>query len=307
MSGQKRALIYGCFVVVMWSTVATAFKIALNSMTPALLLLIASIITLFISFFAILIQRDKRSFENFFDRKRILKNALLGLINPFVYYLILFKAYSLLPAQIAQPLNFSWQVILVIMLVFVMKQRLTFRTAMGIVISFVGVIIISTNDTAAIEGELSLLGIILVIVSTFLWASYWILNLKSEEDSTVALFKNFLFGTIYLTIYLLIFPQELFLISLEGTIIHPEVSSILAAIYSGICEMGITFILWGKALKLADNKFILTQMTYLAPVISLIFISIILGESITILTVVGLLLIIAGLLVSNRRTKSEGE
>ena len=36
------------------------------------------------------------------------QSLLPGLLNPCLYYLVLFKAYELLPAQQAQALNYSW-------------------------------------------------------------------------------------------------------------------------------------------------------------------------------------------------------
>jgi drug/metabolite transporter (DMT)-like permease len=44
--------------------------------------------------------------------KILFQSAITGALNPFGYYLILFKAYSLLPAQLAQPLNMIWPVTL---------------------------------------------------------------------------------------------------------------------------------------------------------------------------------------------------
>ncbi len=35
--------------------------------------------------------------------------ALLGLLNPVAYYLVLFKAYDLLPAHVAQPINYTYR------------------------------------------------------------------------------------------------------------------------------------------------------------------------------------------------------
>ncbi|NWH06613.1 hypothetical protein [Desulfobacter latus] len=37
------------------------------------------------------------------------RGVLFGAINPFAYYLVLLQAYDLLPAQQAQPLNYSYQ------------------------------------------------------------------------------------------------------------------------------------------------------------------------------------------------------
>ena len=289
MKNQTKAMVMGSFVVVFWATIASAFKIALSGMSYVTLLLIASLTTLVITYLEILITGKMQEVREFFkSRKRVLKGALQGLLNPFLYYMILLKAYSLLPAQIAQPLNFSWQVVLVIMLAVYFKQKLKLRQITGVLISFAGILLLSANNSASLEGKLSLLGICLAVGSAFVWATYWISKIDLKEDSTVTLFVNFIFGSIYMIAISLFTPFEL-----------PALKPLLAAIYVGCFEMGVTFILWGKALNLATNRVALAQMTYITPILSLVIISIVLGEVIGLLTVGGLVLIIAGILVSS--------
>lgn len=289
MKNQTKAMVMGSFVVVFWATIASAFKIALSGMSYVTLLLIASLTTLVITYLEILRTGKMQEVREFFkSRKRVLKGALQGLLNPFLYYMILLKAYSLLPAQIAQPLNFSWQVVLVIMLAVYFKQKLKLRQITGVLISFAGILLLSANNSASLEGKLSLLGICLAVVSAFVWATYWISKIDLKEDSTVTLFVNFIFGSIYMIAISLFTPFEL-----------PALKPLLAAIYVGCFEMGVTFILWGKALNLATNRVALAQMTYITPILSLVIISIVLGEVIGLLTVGGLVLIIAGILVSS--------
>jgi len=289
MTNQTKAMVMGSFVVVFWATIASAFKIALSGMGYVTLLLIASLTTLVITYFEILRTGKLTEVKEFFkNRKRVIKGALQGLLNPFLYYMILLKAYSLLPAQIAQPLNFSWQVVLVIMMAVYFRQRLKMRQIAGVLISFGGILLLSANNSASLEGKLSLLGICLAVGSAFVWATYWISKIDLKEDSTVTLFVNFIFGSIYMIIVSLFTPFEL-----------PAIKPLLAAVYVGCFEMGVTFILWGKALNLATNRVALAQMTYITPILSLVIISLVLGEVIGILTIGGLLLIIAGILVSS--------
>lgn len=279
----------GGFVVLFWTTVATAFKIALADMSYISLLLIASLTALLVSFGEILLTGKLALVRMFFsNRDMVLKGALQGMLNPLLYYLILFKAYSLLPAQIAQPLNYSWQVVLIIMMALVFKQKLKWQQLAGVMVSFAGIIILSANNSASADGKLSLLGIILALGSAFVWASYWISKIESKEDSSVSLFVNFLFGSLYLIVITLFIPMDI-----------PSLKPFLAAVYVGCFEMGVTFILWGKALNIATNRVILAQITYLSPVLSLLLIHFILGENIVLLTVVGLVFIIGGILVSN--------
>ncbi len=293
MNKQSRALYMGGVVVIFWATVATAFKIALAEMGFVQLLLISSITALLVCTFE-LFRTGKvgvaihSATEN--GAKRVPLLMLQALLTPFLYYLVLFKAYSLLPAQIAQPLNYSWQVVLILMMSFLYKKRLTLSQLVGVLICFAGVVSLSLNGEADLSGNLSIVGISLALGSSLIWASYWISKLKNEIDPVVELFYNFLFGTIYLVILSLFCQMD-----------WPSTRGLLAGIYVGIFEMGLTFILWTKALRLAENKIVLTQITYLSPLLSLIFIHYILGEAITPLTIAGLALVMGGIYISNRK------
>jgi len=54
------------------------------------------------------------------SRKELLASAVMGFFNPFLYYLVLFKAYELLEAQIAGTLNYTWPIVLVILSIFLL-------------------------------------------------------------------------------------------------------------------------------------------------------------------------------------------
>lgn len=294
MKNQSKALIMGGFVVFFWATVATAFKIALNEISNLQLLLIASSTALIVCFIE-LIRTKKLNLlrESLLSKSTIFRGAWQGFMNPFIYYLILFKGYSLLPAQIAQPLNFSWQIVLMILMAIFLKQKMHFNQVAGVLVSFSGIIILSLNNSADISGKLSVFGLGLIIASTIIWATYWLLKINEKQDSVIELFVSFLFGTIYLVVVSLFIPME-----------FPPLKPLLAGIYVGMFEMGITFILWSKALKLATNRVTLTQLIYLSPLLSLLLIHFILGEKIGVLTIAGLFLIIGGILISNLKQKS---
>lgn len=294
MKNQSKALIMGGFVVFFWATVATAFKIALNEISNLQLLLIASSTALIVCFIELV--RTKKLVllrESLLSKSTIYRGAWQGFMNPFIYYLILFKGYSLLPAQIAQPLNFSWQIVLMILMAIFLKQKLHFNQVAGVLVSFSGIIMLSLNNSADVSGQLSVFGLGLIIASTIIWATYWLLKINEKQDSVIELFVSFLFGTIYLIVVSLFTPME-----------FPPLKPLLAGIYAGMFEMGITFILWSKALKLATNRVTLTQLIYLSPLLSLLLIHFILGEKIGVLTIVGLFLIIGGILISNLKQKS---
>jgi len=55
---------------------------------------------------------------------------------PVTYYLILFKAYLLLSAHIAQPINYSWLIILLVLLAMFARQPIPVLKYVGLVMSY---------------------------------------------------------------------------------------------------------------------------------------------------------------------------
>ena len=73
------------------------------------------------------------------------------------------------------------------------------------------------------------------------------------------------------------------------------------AVYSGAFEMGITFLLWIKAMKLSQSNDRISNLVYIAPFISLIFIHFLVGEKIFVTSVIGLSLIVLGIIMEKIR------
>ncbi|HUV00845.1 MAG TPA: DMT family transporter, partial [Bacteroidales bacterium] len=122
-----------------------------------------------------------------------------------------------------------------------------------------------------------------------------ILNVKDKRDEAVKLFLNFLFGTVCLIITMLI---------TGGWPVNIGFKGIASSLYIGIFEMGIAFFFWLKALQMAPTTDKVSNLVYLAPFISLIFVHFILQEPIYFTTPAGLLLIISGILIQNSKFKS---
>ncbi len=78
-------------------------------------------------------------------KKDIAFSALMGALSPFAYYLVLFKAYEMLPAQVAQPLNMVWPIVLVFLSVILLKQKISSKSFIALFISFIGVYFISSQ------------------------------------------------------------------------------------------------------------------------------------------------------------------
>ena len=292
MKDQKKAYIFALIAVFFWSTVAVAFKLTLIELhhDHIQMLFLASVSSLFILFVAIISQKKLHLLKEL-SAKDYLFSAFLGALNPFVYYLILFKAYDLLPAQEAQPLNFTWSIMLVLLSIPILKQKISWKSIIAILISFFGVYVISTRGDVLSFRFSNPLGATLALSTAVIWALFWIYNAKDDKDAAVRLFLNFVFGTIYITITVLIF-SDISSISFTG---------ILGGTYIGFFEMGLTFLLWAKALKLSTTTAKVSNLIFLAPFLSLVLIHFIVpNEDVILSTYIGLIFIVAGIYIQRK-------
>ena len=286
MQQQRKAYLYALAAIFFWATIGSAFKLSLRHMNFVQLLFYATLISLCI-IGIILVLQHKISLLRSLSIKDVVHSALLGFLNPFLYYMVLLKAYSILQAQEAVALNYIWPVMLVLLSIPILRQPISTRSLVAICISFMGTFIIATGGRILDFRFTNPLGVSLALSSAVLWAFFWILNVKDKRDEVSKLFLNFVFGFIYILIYSLA----------TDNFIIPDARGLLGVTYIGFFEMGITFIFWLKALQLSATTAKVTNLIYIAPFLSLLIVSIAIGEKIMISTLVGLVFIVTGILM----------
>lgn len=292
MGRQGRAYACALAAVLLWSTSATAFKIALRRVDYLQLLFYSSVFST--GMLALVLASRRRLREALAGSGRDhLRSVGLGLLNPFLYYLVLFKAYELLPAQMAQPLNYTWAIALALLSIPILRQRVGLRAIAGGLVSYAGVWVISTRGELLALRTVAPLGVGLALGSAFVWAFYWLLNTRDERDPTTRLFLNFLFGLPFVFAACAVFSD----VRIGG------LEAVAGVAYVGLVEMGVAFVLWLTALKLSDNAASVGNLIFVAPFLSLILIHFVLGEHILASTFVGLALIVAGLLLHRLRAR----
>lgn len=294
MQRQTKATCFGLATVLCWSTVASAFKLSLRHLDPVQLVLwssLASTVTLAL----ILALQGRLGLLRGFTRRDWAMSAGLGLVNPFVYYLVLFKAYDLLPAQEAQPLNYTWAVTLALLSIPLLRQPLRALDLAALAVSWCGVLAIATRGDVLGFRFTDPLGVGLALLSTVIWALYWIANTRDGRDPVAALFANFAFGTLFAALASPWLTDPL-AVDLPG---------LLGAAYVGVFEMGLTFALWLTALRLSSSAARMGNLIFLSPPLSLVLIHVVVGEDIHTSTIWGLAFILAGLALQRlKRTKA---
>lgn len=299
MKTQNRAYVFAALAVLCWSTVASAFKLTLREVDYVTLVLLSSAVSAAFLFLSLLAGRKLSLIADSLREagRPLIRSAAVGLLNPFLYYLVLFKAYSLLPAQEAQPLNYTWPLMLVLLSAPMLGQRIRPASVLAMLVSFLGVVIISTHGDLLALRFTSLQGALLAMGSAVLWAFFWLANLKDERDEGLKLFLNFLFGFVYV----LAAAAVLTVLGLRPAVI-PETTAagVLGCAYAGLFEMGVAFTLWLKALRLSEATAKVSNLVFLSPFLSLVFIRFVVGERILPSSILGLAFIVGGLLIQRR-------
>lgn len=267
---------------------ATAFKWALLYTTPMQLITAAATVSWLFFAMRLAVSGSLRSVMEV-PRTIRWRCLILGLLNPGLYYWILFQAYDLLPAQDAMAINYTWGLTLPLIASLFSKIVPT-RSEIGLaLLSYLGILIIVTDgDLSAFEFTAPL-GVLLALLSTVIWGLSWVLNSRFVDthqlNPEVTLFLNFTAAT----------PILWLLTTLSDGAIALTWASILSGLYVGLLEMGIAFVLWMNALRLTNNPIRVSSLIFLAPPLSLVLITTVLGEPISQSTLLGLVVILLGL------------
>lgn len=286
MSRQAQAYAFMGAAVLMWSSVPSAFKLALRFIDPFQLLLYANV-TSIVVLLGILALQGRVYLLRRYTPSDLLRLAVIGVLNPFLYYLMLFKAYDLLPAQQAVPLTFSWPIPLALLSIPLLGQRIGIKSFAALLISYTGVAVVSTEGHLLSLNFTSLPGVGLALGGTVIWALCWIYRTKDPGDPVAGLLVSFCFALPLIVATTAVFSE----------VTTPHWEGLAGGIYAGVFEMGLSYVCWLQALKRSKTTAKVGHLIFLSPFGALVFIYFLVGESIAPTTVIGLILVVAGSMV----------
>lgn len=289
MTNQNKAYLFAGTAVLMWSTVGSAFKLTLEHLSPVQMLLYASFVSIIVLFIILLIQK-KSPLLLASKKTDLFHSALNGLLNPFLFYVVLFLSYDMMLTQEAMVINFTWPLPLTLLSILILKQKISWKSVLAITISFFGIVIIATRgDFHTLKFE-NPAGVSLALASTLIWSFFWIFNMRDHRDEVLKLFLNFFFGFFYILMATLAFDK----------VIIPSWPAIAGITYIGTFEMGVAYVLWLKGLQLSSTTARVSNLLFIAPFISLVLINLIVGEQLLWSTLAGLVFIVVGIVLQKR-------
>lgn len=174
---------------------------------------------------------------------------------------------------------FLWSIAAVIFSCIFLKEKLTAGRAMSILLSFTGVIMV-TSKGAAFSGD-NLVGCAVCILAAFCYGLFNVLNKMFGKDQWVNMTFYFAVTTIFSGISS----------HVAGQIMIPDSFQWMGILWVGLCIDAVGIVIWAIAIQNSEISY-LVNFAYATPVLAMIFSVIFLKETINFYSCAGLILIL---------------
>ncbi len=288
ITGHMLALI----TIIIWGTTFISTKILLNTFSPIEILFFRFAL----AFIALSIIYPHKLIVS--DKKQELYFAFAGLCGVTLYFLLENIALTFtLAANIGILVSISPFFTAIFAQIFLKEKNLNIKFVIGFIVAIIGIFLISFNGQFIIK--LNTLGDILGILAAIVWSIYSILTKKISNfhyNTIQTTRRIFLYGLIFMLPALFIFPFKINILNFSN------ITYLLNILYLGLGASAICFVTWNKAIEILGAVKTSTYI-YIVPVVTIITSFIVLKEKITIIALVGALLTLAGLFISENKIK----
>ena len=280
--------------LILWGSSFVAIKFAYTTYPPLTLAVVRFVVaSLILGALTLLPQNRVR-----LQKKDIFTVVICGLTGIMLYAVLQNIAMQWTSASSATLIIASYPIITLLMESVIYKKKLNAIKIIAILIAIVGVIILSyVKSESRVEGEL--FGIILFIIAGVGWAVYNFMmkRVVNHYPPITLQFYTTLFGTIFLL------PLAL----LErGQWREPTLLSFSMMMFLGVFCSVIAYLLYNRGLKTMAPSTV-TSMLNLMPIIGVFFSWVLLGEQVTLRKIIGGAIVIFGVMLSVRKTKTGSE
>lgn len=178
------------------------------------------------------------------------------------------------------------------------EEKLRINFFLGFAVAMVGIFLISFNGSKL---ELNPMGDLLALLAALVWACYSVLTKKISSygyNTILTTRRVFIYGILFMIPALFLFDFELGFTRFSNPVY------LLNIVYLGLGASALCFVTWNFAVKVLGA--VKTSIyIYMVPVITIVTSALILKEPLTILSVIGTLLAIIGLFLSEYNGKRQ--
>lgn len=271
--------------ILLWSSIPVTTKKLLMELDNIQILFYSTFLSLLVMIILLLVQKkDKLLSEYKVKDYKVMFG--LGLLGNYLYYILLYGALNKTTASEGFILAYTWPMLILILSFIILKQKVTLKKLLGITMGFLGIVIITTKGNISHLSFTNIDGDLLAIGGALTFALFSVLGKKYNYDKVISVFVYFLSAQIFL------FPT----IALLSEFKWPSLAVWPLLIYNGIFVNGVSYVFWFKALEHGETH-IISNLLYLTPFLSLVYIAIFLHEKILITSIIGLIIVVMGILL----------
>ncbi len=227
------------------------------------------------------------------NKKDIKFFLLSALFNPFLYFLGENFGLQRVSASLASVIIATIPVLTPFIVIFFYNEKITRVNIIGLMVSFVGIIMIVFSDAGSLQGDFSGILILFLAVFSAIFYTIFVKRLSQTYNAvTIIAYQNFIGVLLFLPLVMLLDFDNM---------IHtiPNIETITSLLMLGILASSAAFVFFTNAIK--NLGIIKTNLyTNSIPVFTFLFAFIILGEKITLFKTIGLIAVIIGIILSER-------
>jgi drug/metabolite transporter (DMT)-like permease len=292
-SKQIRGHLAAFFTILVWGTTFIFTKVLLISFAPIEIMffqLVLGVLALFI----ISPPHLARGGLNRTALRNIWKPMLAGLCGVTLYYIFQNIALSYTLAANVGVLISVAPLLTALISRFVLHEKLKTNFFIGFTAAMAGIILTVFNGSFVLK--LNPLGDLLSILAALVWSLYSVIikKMNTPQNEVFALTRNvFLYGFLFM---LPLLPLFEFHLGLERLTVLPNLINLILL---GVVASALGFVSWNYALN-ALGPVKTSVYIYMVPMITIVSSALVLHENITLIAGIGMVLILAGMVLSER-------
>lgn len=284
---MRKNYLYASVTVVLWATLATVVKLVLEDLPNFEALAVSSAFAFVFLLCLNCINGSLKQMKTF-RPKDYLITAGLGFLGLFMYSALYYFGINTLGSQEACILNYLWPMMIVIFACIFLKEKLSLRKVIAMILSFAGIVVLTVGGGGSSSGS-RLPGILACVAAAVCYGLFSVLNQKHRLSQSVTMMW-FWFVTA--------------VCSFAAGLVFEEFQPISGKAWFGLAWLGIVvnavaYLLWAIALKASKDSAKIANLAYLVPFLSLILSAVVLKEPVTVGAVVALVLIVGGILLQS--------
>ncbi len=283
--------------IVFWALAFPFIKIGLEELSPVNLTIMRLLVVCIV--FLILLIAKPNKFSKI-QKKDVIPIFLLGFLGIVVYHLGLNYGEQYISASAASVIIATIPIFVVILAAIFLKEKITLKIVLGVLLSLVGVVVISTvgrSDTILEVKYIS--GALAVILAAVVGAGYTVAGKKMLRR----------YSALSLTAYVCLLGSLGLIPFISSSLFEEVVAMSLTGwsvvIFLGVFPTVIGYVLWYVALEIKSASETSVYL-YFVPVLSTIISYILFRDEITWFFVFGGAIVILGLHVVNKQSSKAG-